>query len=206
MKTPTEVQLLQWKHKYGAVHIATVEDTRVYYRSLTTQEYMSFLELSNSLSNKDWAKAICDITVLFPTELEFNMAGSYSTIATTVAERTGLSESDFDIATAEARAWAKANSDKAVTYALAIKTCVIFPGLDLLQLLKLTPEQLFRISAVLELATNRPILTEEQQLNVESITVDQETLKKRGVTPESIGAATSALGEQIKRERSEANG
>jgi len=196
-----ETQLLKWKFEYGAVHAVTIESQRIYYRSLNTMEYLAFMDLSTSLPTSDWAEAIFKTVVLHGPDAPLTLAGSYSTIAESATSNIGLSEEAYDALVEVSRTWASEHSEKAVTYAIAVKAAAVYPGIDLLQLLKMTPEHLFRTVAVLELATKQSILTETQELTSKPVTMDAESMAKRGITPEKLAETTNVLAEAIKHGR-----
>jgi len=190
-------KLLIWKSKYGAIHVVPVEDQQVYYRGLTTLEFLALNDLQDSLPEEDWNEVVYKFAVLNQEELTFELVGSTTAIAELILNRSVFTEEEYQERVTKIRAWAKASTEQSVPFTLAIMAAKIYPGIDLIALLQMTPDQLLHIIAAIELAVQMPVLTSMDGPEVKPIHTSEDDLKRQGVDMHQISNTTNALRDEV---------
>lgn len=189
--------IAEWKQKYSTVRVHPMEGDQVVYRSLTTTELLGFQEMEKNTDPEVLNTLVVKTAVLngYP---EFQKVGSYTTLARFILEYSALPTDAFDTSRDAAREWAKEQSTN-LNLGLAARVAAIFPGINILDLLNMTTDRLFRTIAILELVTQQDIfdMTGEAVNTAGAPVIDNETLESRGISQNQVSSTHSALSEAM---------
>jgi len=186
-----DAKLLAWKAQYGAVYIITFEEHSIYYRTLTSWEVQSIIELQkNKATSLDVEVAACCMAVLSPAELPtFKKPGTISALFIEIWRKTlPISETIEEIADIN-RKWAEEAIDSNFAIALACLMCKVLPSLSLTELLSLPLTKLIRMAALVEEISGTPILGGIEQVQQQASAVPE----GMGVTQEQANQANMTL-------------
>jgi hypothetical protein len=196
-------QLVEWKDRYGAVHILPVEEHTCYYRGLTISEHQTLVELTDKIDNLAWEELVIQKGLLQPAyeDLNFELAGSISSLATAILDQTLWDEATFKQQATEAREWAKKYTDNSLLYTMAVAVSNMFPGLRLDYLINLPPVKLMRLMAVAEIGTQIPIFDTLLGTGPKNMGIDTGKAQAAGVTPQQLDAANQELLRSIEEHK-----
>lgn len=199
METPKPEVLQLWKEQYGSVRYISMEGYDIYYRGLTVSEQLAIAELEEKLNKYELADVTINLAVLTD-KPDFKDAGSPITLHTLIMKSSILLEEDYQNLINASREWASANNNS-LNYALAVSVAALYPGLNLLDLLNMTTDKLFRTISMIEIAMQTPILDNLGQGSADggspTLHVSPEELQQRGVRMDQVKGTHDALRQQI---------
>jgi len=159
----TELELLTLKAKYGPITLIRVEDTDIYYRSLTPNEITVLSELESSQKTKDWVEATVALAVIEPKQLDFQLVGSMYVLHEAIMNSSIpiLKDGSFDMEYYDK--WADGIVSSNSSYALAAAIVKNFPNTDILKLLDTPMERLLQIAALVEKMTGTSLFNKHKE-------------------------------------------
>ncbi|MBC8437219.1 hypothetical protein H8D85_02730 [bacterium] len=184
-------KLLAYKAQYGSVYSIVLEEYSIYYRTLTSWEVQSIIELQkNKATSVDVEVAACCMAVLHPSEVPtFKRPGTISALFLEIWGKTLPTESTLEGVADASREWAEAAIDSNFAVALACLMCKMLPSLSLTDLLSLSVTKLIRIAALVEEITGSPILGGIDQIQQQASAVQE----GMGVTQEQADKTNRVL-------------
>jgi len=159
-----DTKLLEWKSDHGAIYSIVLEGHAVYYRSLTSWEIQSIIDLQKSKKvPMDIEVAGCLMATLSPTPFpEFKRPGTLSALFMEIWNKSLPSEDKIEDVIEQAREWAHDSIDHNYATALSSLLCKVLPSLDLVTLLSTPISKLIKIAALVEHITDTSLLQVEQ--------------------------------------------
>jgi len=154
-------KLLKWKSEFGTIYTLVLEETDLCYRTLTSWEVQSIVELrKSSRASGDIELATCIMATLWPQPLpSFVKPGTISTLASEIWENSVSSEDTLEDMIKVSREWAEDTTKENFGVALASVMCRILPSLDFAHLLDLPTSKLNKLAAIVELITDTSFMT-----------------------------------------------
>jgi hypothetical protein len=160
---PNELQLLDWKSKYGAIHIIELEGIAIYYRSLSPIELQSYHDLSEKMPHLDWNECLYRLAVLYPEDPQFELPGSPVALANAIIDASAPVDPETgNFVMNDVREWANRVSKENGAIALAVIIANNYPSLDLIELLKMPMDYLLQLAALLEIVLGRSLFDKEE--------------------------------------------
>lgn len=186
-------KLLKWKADYGAIFSVMLEDTEIYYRTLTAWEIQSIVELKKAKKAQvDVELATCVLATLEPTPVpSFNRPGTISTLASEIWDKSVPSEGSLETMIEKARAWTDLSVQENYGIALAAVMCKHLPSLDFAYLLTLSSSQLFKLAAIVEKMIEVPFMDGGTPNTTESKAT--KVIDGVGVSQDQADSANAAL-------------
>jgi len=196
-------KLLKWKAEFGTIYNVVLEEKELYYRTLTTWEIQSIVELKNSAKAAiDVELATCLMSTLYPEPLpSFEKPGTISTLATAIWDNSVPSERSLEQVVQTARSWADTTTKENFGIALASIMCRVLPSLDFAYLLNLPAAKLIKLAAVVELITDNSFMAGENSSTKNASPVTP----GHGVSQEQADSASTALTAALSNFKKDSN-
>ena len=159
MDQPNDGLLLKAKTLYGSLGVLEIEEQLFYYRSLTPAEILTLKELEESLPENDWAWAIVNMAVIWPTDFTLDLAGSIFVLQNAVLEASLPTDDKGNFRIEDYRGWAKDTVENNASYALAVAVANNYPPANIIDLLNMPMENLLRMAALVEKILDQDIFS-----------------------------------------------
>lgn len=152
--------IAKWKSEYGSIYVIEVEDTIIYYRSLTAWEVQSIFDLHEQNKAKvDIEQAVCVFGILDPLPVpSFDRPGSITMLSEEIWNISVPSEELMNNTISKNRKWVDSNIEKNYSLVVAGVMSRLLPSLDLTRLLDMPTSKLIKLGAIVEKLTGTDFL------------------------------------------------